>query len=59
MMQDRGMTVVPDFMANAAAVPEGGPRTGRLTFDAGLALAQDRVREAMGCPTSFVVTWSR
>lgn len=53
------MTVVPDFMANAAAVPEGGPRTGRLTFDAGLALAQDRVREAMGCPTSFVVTWSQ
>ena len=48
MMQDRGMTVVPDFMANAAAVREGGPRPGRLTVDGALALAQDRVREAMG-----------
>ncbi len=46
MLQDRGMAVVPDFMANAVAVPEASPRTGR-TFDSALAWAQDRVYETM------------
>lgn len=59
MMQDRGMTVVPDFMANAAAVREAVPARGASPSTGLWRWRRTGFVRRWAGATSCVETWSR